>query len=88
MTRVIVNSIPKSGTHLVERALALLGVSREKPLFLSSATATEYPPDGGETVPVGVGMSVAVSADLLRQRLASLPVGRVIGMGKRRTWCD
>ncbi len=78
MPRVIVNSIPKSGTHLLERALYLLGVSDGQPLFLSGATAGEYAPDDGEQLPVGVGMPVMVSARKLRERLDNLPAGKVI----------
>jgi len=78
MPRVIVNSIPKSGTHLLERALSLMGVSTRPPLFLSSATAANYPPDGGDTVLVGVGMPVPVSTRLLGQALGSMAAGQVV----------
>ena len=77
--RVIVNSVPKSGTHLVEKALRLLGVSGGSPLLLSSATTAGLEPIGDEpTVKVGVGMPVSVSATRLRARLAALRPGQVI----------
>ena len=78
MPRVIINSIPKSGTHLLERALSLMGVSTQVPLFVSSATAGNYPPGDDETVLVGVGMPVCVSARLLHQALAGLAPGQVV----------
>lgn len=78
MPPVFVNSIPKSGTHLLERALSLMGASTQVPLFLSSAAAGNYPPGADETVLVGVGMPVLVSARLLRQALAGLAPGQVV----------
>lgn len=75
---MIVNSVPKSGTHLVEKALRLLGISTVEPLFISSATAQQWPPRAGEsTVRIGVGMPVEVSAQRLAASLKSMPAGQV-----------
>lgn len=77
--RIIINSVPKSGTHLVERALQLMGVSARPPLFLSSADTSWFAAEGGEaTVPIGVGMPVMASVAKLRARLETLPEGQVV----------
>jgi hypothetical protein len=78
MHRIIVNSIPKSGTHLVERALNLMGISSKPPLFLSSATAERYQKAGSGDIQVGVGMPVLVAADCLRTALASHEANQVV----------
>lgn len=77
--RVFINSVPKSGTHLVERALQLMHVSTQPPLFLSSADSSWFAPAGDEpSVPVGIGMPMPASTARLRARLSHLPEGQVI----------
>lgn len=77
--RIIVNSVPKSGTHLVERALQLMGVSTRPPLVLSSANSSWFAAEGNEpAVPIGVGMPVMASVEKLGVRLGSLPEGQLV----------
>ena len=79
MSRLFINSLPKSGTHLVERAVRLLTGRDAAPLQLSSATASRYAvPDAGPTVLVGVGMPVQVPLAPLRAHLASLAADAVV----------
>ncbi len=76
--RVLVNSVPKSGTHLVAKALRLLGVACGEAVFVSSAAVGDLAPGGVEpTIPVGVGMPLAVSAGKLRAKLAGLGEGKI-----------
>src|SRR5690242_11946038 len=77
--RIIINSVPKSGTHLVERALRLMGISTREPLRLSSADAAWCAADGDEmSVAIGVGMPVRASVAKLRARLGELEEGQVV----------
>ena len=78
--RVIVNSLPKSGTHLVEKAIRLLTGWNQPPLQISSATAGRFAPadPGDPLAPIGVGLPVQVSIAKLRDALGRLVPGQLV----------
>jgi len=71
---VLVNSIPKAGTHLVSKALSLVpGIDGEYARL--APTGFEAQP-GEATVSIGIGLARPVSAQRVRETLADLAPGQ------------
>ena len=78
--RVVANSIPKSGTHLLLRLLTLLGYEHVQRGARRHMVSGRFPlarrlmrTGGGETVPVGIDAPERVSRRWLERRLSKLP---------------
>lgn len=76
---IILNSLPKSGTHLALKLLRDLPGLTEVRFQLSAFTADFFAPDSDEdTVDIGVTMPRAVSLAKVRRRLSEMPAGSFI----------
>ncbi len=81
MARVVANSIPKSGTHLLDRLLVLLGFEMIEGGIRPHLVAGRYGPvrrlmrGRGEKVTIGVVSPQQVSRRWLARRLAGVPEG-------------
>lgn len=87
MHRLFLNSIPKAGAHLAEKALAALGCERgQGPLGSSTVfgrqqlvkSLTRRPWVSAEVVLVGIEVVAPVSASWLRRRLARVEPGHYL----------
>ncbi len=83
--RVVANSIPKSGTHLLLRLLTLLGyehhrkgVRRNVGLDRLALTRKLFTERGAETVPVGIDFPAPVNRRWLEARLGRVPEGSAV----------
>jgi hypothetical protein len=81
LTRVVANSIPKSGTHLLDRLLVLLGFEMIEGGIRPHVVSGRFRPvrrllrGRGEKVTVGVVSPQQVSRRWLAERLARVPEG-------------
>ena len=81
MARVVANSIPKSGTHLLDRLLVLLGFEMIEGGIRPHLVSGRYRPvrrllrGRGEKVTVGVVSPQQVSRSWLARRLSGIPEG-------------
>jgi Sulfotransferase domain len=75
---VFVNSVPKAGTHLVMRALELMGMDVDKPHHISAAQAERFTCPEGPQVPVGISTPVLVSLQRLRDMVRAVPANEVL----------
>ena len=84
MTRIVANSIPKSGTHLLDRLLVLLGFEMIEGGIRPHLVSGRFRPlrrmlrGRGETVTVGVVSPQQVSRRWLAGRLSRVPEGGFI----------
>ncbi|WP_273844801.1 sulfotransferase domain-containing protein [Rubrobacter calidifluminis] len=84
-TRVLANSIPKSGTHLLLRLLILLGFEHFQKGIRRDVLSGSHPllrrllrAYGSERVPVGIDFPEYVSRRWLEGRLGRVPEGAVV----------
>ena len=84
MARVVANSIPKSGTHLLDRLLVLLGFEMIEGGIRPHLVSGRYGPvrrllrGRGEKVTIGVVSPQQVSRRWLARRLSGIPEGGFI----------